>query len=110
ANFRLVFKRLRWKDEFALQVGGRDGRRVVLAAALLEVSGLKVGGFDEAYRVFEALSEPILHRVFLIYKGKQPDTRRFTTRNLYRAPEPAAYGTLIAEAEEATEKKSDALV
>jgi len=110
ANFRFVFRRLFWKDEFALQTGDRDGRRVVLAAALLEVSGLKVNGFDEAYRIFESLSEPVLHRVFLVYKGKQPDTRRFTTHNLYCAPEPAAYGTLISETEDLAEKKADMLV
>ncbi len=109
ANYRLLFKRLYWKDEFALQVGKRDGRRVVLAAALQAVSGLPIDSFDEAYRVFEALSEPVLHRVFLIYKGKQPDTRHFTTHNLYRAPEPAAYGTLIAETENLAEKKTDTL-
>jgi hypothetical protein len=108
-NFRFQFRRLYWKEEFALQAKGRDERRVLLAAALVEISGLKVNSFDEAYRVLEALPMPILHRVFIIYKGKQPGTRQFTTRNLYKAPNPAAYGTRLAEDAEATEQKADAL-
>jgi hypothetical protein len=106
-NFRFKFRILHWQEEFALQTNGRDSRRVLLAAALAEVSGLKIKNFDDAYRVLKALSDPVLHRVFLIYKGKQPPTRMFTTRNLYKAPEPAAYGERLAEQGDATEQKVD---
>lgn len=109
-NYRFLFKRLYWKGEFALQAEGRDERRVLLAAALTEVSGLKVESFDDAYRVLKALPTPILHRVFLIYKGKQPNTRQFTTRNLYKAPEPVAYGIRLSEEAETAERRADAVV
>jgi len=98
-NYRYKFRRLFWKEEFEMQPNGRDERRVMLATALVEVSGLKIKSFDEAWKVLspEVLPTPILHRVFLIYKGKQPDTRTYTTMSLYRAPETSAYGQKLDE-------------
>src|SRR5277367_3747905 len=108
-NYRFKFRRLFWKEEFELQANGRDERRVVLAAALVEVSGLKINSFEEAWRVLEpgVIPTPILHRVFIIYKGKQPETRMFTTLNLYKAPDTATYGQKIAEEVNATEEMAD---
>lgn len=109
-NYRFKFRRLYWKEEFQLAANGRDERRVLLAAALTEVSGLPIKDFNEAYRVLDAMPTPILHRVFIIYKGKQPPTREFATRNLYAAPEPSAYGVHLGEASEAADKATDTLV
>jgi hypothetical protein len=106
-NYRFKFRRLFWKEEFELDTKDRDGRRVVLATALVEVSGLMLKNFDDAWRVLEALPTAILHRVFIIYKGKQPETRAFTTRNLYKAPETTTVGTRIAEEQDANEKTAD---
>jgi hypothetical protein len=114
-NFRFKFRRLFWKEEFGLQSKqpkDRDSRRVVLAAALVEVSGLKIKNFDEAWRLLspEVLPTPIMHRVFLIYKGKQPETRLFATQNLYKAPEPSAYGQRLDDEVAATDKKADVVI
>ena len=111
-SYRFRFRRLYWKEELGLRNEGRDPRRVVLAQALEEVSGLKIEGFDEAWRVLcpEVLPTPILHRVFLVYKGKQPQSREFETRNLYKAPEPFRYEKQVEAETEATERKADAVV
>ncbi len=109
-NYRFKFRRLFWKEEFELDTKNRDGRRVVLATALVEVSGLKIKNFDDAWRVLEAIPTAILHRVFLIYKGKQPETRAFTTRDLYKAPETTVLGTRLADEQAETEKTADIAV
>jgi len=111
-NYRFKFRRLFWKEEFGLKPGDRDARRVMLAAALVEVSGLKIKSFAEAWRVMcpEVLPTPILRRVFLIYKGKQPETREFATLNLYKAPEPSAYGERLEAQAEAVEKAADVVI
>lgn len=109
-NYRFKFRRLFWKEEFDIKAGDRDERRVILATALVEVSGLQISSFDEAYRVILAIPTPILYRVFLIYKGKQPESRRFTSKNLYKAPEPTAFGTRIAEADAALDEKVDPVI
>ena len=111
-NYRFRFRRLYWKEEFELQAKGRDERRVLLAAALVEVSDFKVNNFDEAWRLMapDVLPTTILHRVFLIYKGKQPETRMFATRNLYKAPEPTVYGDRITEETSEVEQRADAAI
>jgi hypothetical protein len=108
-NYRFLFNCIFWQDEFDLKMNGRDGRRVLLATALTEVSGLKISGFDDAYKILLALPTPILHRVFLIYKGKQPKTRLFTTINLYKAPEPTSYEKQLDANTEAVEEQADAV-
>lgn len=111
-NYRFKFRRLFWQEEFGLQAKSknRDARRVLLAAALQEVSGLKIKSFDNAWRLMEAIPTPIMYRVFLIYKGKQPETRMFATRNLYKAPAPTVYGQRLEESAEATERAADVVV
>jgi hypothetical protein len=109
-NYRFKFRPLFWKEEFDLKPEGKDERRVLLATALVEVSGLKIKNFEEAYRVLNALPTSILHRVFLIYKGKQPETRVFTTYDLYKAPDTTAYGQQLTDEEVATDKAVDAAV
>lgn len=111
-NYRFKFRRLFWEEEFALKLEGRDPRRVVLASAMVEVSGLKIKDFDEAWKLVspETLPTPILIRVFLIYKGKQPENRIFSTHNLYRAPEPLPYERRVEEGQENLEKGVDSVM
>lgn len=98
-QYKFTFRKLNWREEFSLKFDGKDARRVILAHALHNISGFPVTSPDEAYRVIEALPVPILHRVFIIYKGGLPPPREFTTLNLYRAPNARSYSEQVAREE-----------
>jgi hypothetical protein len=79
---------LTWREELGLKPSKEDRRRLLLALALVEVSGLKVTSTEEALKVMKALPESIIHRVFIVYRGSFPPPRIFTTTGLFKAPEP----------------------
>jgi len=110
AQYSFKFRPLFWREEFALKSGKRDPRRVVLAAALTEVSGLPVNDFGEAYRVLDAVSTTLIERMFIIYKGTLSDDRKFTTQNLYKAPEPSDYVNRVEMEEDRADKKVDVVM
>jgi hypothetical protein len=110
ANFEFGFRRLVWKDEFDMKTKGLDEKRVYLATALVEVSGLKIKDFHDAYRLMTSLPTPIMERVLIVYKGMQPDNQHFTTGNLYKAPEPITYARQVETVQDDAESTSDALV
>jgi hypothetical protein len=111
-QYRFKFRQLLWKEEFAIRPGKEDPRRVVLATALSEISGLKIKDYAEAWRVLcpEVLPTAILERVFVIYRGTLPEDREFKTLNLYKAPEPSDYTKRVVEQEAETEKKVDVVM
>lgn len=110
AQYQFTFRRLLWKEEFGLKPGKKDPRRVLLATALVDISGLKVNDLKEALRVIAEIPRPILERVYVIYRGSLTDDRQFKTRSLYKAPEPQAYQTRVYEAEEAAEQVHDVVM
>ena len=102
-SYRFRFKRLFWREEIGISSEkGRDPVRSVLAHALAEVSGLIPVSVMEAQRVIDAIPEAIVTRVWKVYRGSMPPARRFSTADLYRAPEPSAYIGKVMEDEEET--------
>ena len=95
-NYIFKFRRLTWREEFAITFPkGGNPQRVILAAALAEVSGLVPKNFEEALKVFDVVPNAIITRVFKIWKGSFPPSRRFTVSKLYRAPEPTLYNRVV---------------
>lgn len=102
------FKPLVWRDDFTMKFDPKKDRmRTILANALVEVSGLKINTVDEAWEVIAPLPDPIVSRVFVIYKGSLPEPRVFTTLGLYKAPEPSRFVRRIEEAEDQRERVMD---
>jgi hypothetical protein len=99
-NYDFRFRDLRWRQEFDIKYDEKKDRlRTVLAHALDEVSGIKVGSPAEAERVLDAIPSAVLYRIFVVYKGSLPEPRTFKTLGLYRAPEPSKLIQRIQEAE-----------
>jgi len=97
-HYTFTFRRLKWREEFAIkQIPLKDPIRVYLAHALNEVSGLKPKDFLEAMRVIDAVPKAIINRVWKIYKGGFPASRRFLTGGLYSAPDTQVFMGRVAE-------------
>jgi hypothetical protein len=88
-NYAFKFKKLYWREEFAIKLTPESyPPRIILAHALLEVSGIVPTDANEALRVLDAMPIAIVDRVYRIWKGSFPASRRFTASRLYKAPEP----------------------
>jgi hypothetical protein len=99
-QYRFVFRKLVWREEFAVKFPPKaNPQRVMLAHALLEVSGIKPKNVEEALRVLDAVPIAIVERVFRIWRGSFPASRRFTSSRLYKAPEPITYAKRVEEIE-----------
>lgn len=110
-NYTFRFKRVRWQEQAAIHFDKKkDPQRVLLAHALLEVSGIKPKDAAEAIRVMDAIPAAIINRVFKLWRGSFPPARRFTTSRLYRAPEPSQYSTHIQMDEEEEDVEHDKVV
>ena len=105
-RYKFRFRRLGWKEEVAI---GRDKSplRAILSRALCEVSGLLPSSLGEARRVMDAIPEAIATRVWKVYRGSLPPSRRFSTSGLYQAPEAAAYAEHLMEEEPAEDEAHD---
>jgi hypothetical protein len=102
------FKPLNWREEFSVEYNPKKNRlRTLLASALMEVSGLKVSTVEEAWKVLEPLPDPILNRVYIIYKGSLPESRAFNTLGLYKAPEPSRFVRQLEKVEQQREEVMD---
>lgn len=104
------FRRLLWREDLTLRRDRnktQDPIRQVLAHALFDVSGLPPKAIEEADRVISAIPEAIVSRVWKVYQGSFPPTRRFTTSNLYQAPEPSAHQYRVAEEDVVEENLHD---
>jgi len=87
-NYTFQFKKMRWREHAAIKFEkGKDPQRILLAHALLTVSGIKPS-FEEAMRVMAAIPAPYVDRVFKVWRSSFPPARKFTTSMLYCAPEP----------------------
>jgi pyruvoyl-dependent arginine decarboxylase (PvlArgDC) len=104
-RFDFVFRRVLWQEEFLVRAGkSEDPVRVFLATALVEVSGIAPKSIEEAKRVIAAIPEAILTRVWKVYRGSFPPARRFSTADLYQAPESSLHMGRVFE--ESTEEES----
>lgn len=108
-HYTFRFRHLSWREEFALKFGKEDPRRVTLAAALDNISGLKIEKTVDAVRIFKTIPEAVLQRAYIIYRYKLPKTRIFSTRDLYRAPDPSKHTGKIQEIETQREETADVL-
>jgi hypothetical protein len=106
-QYAFVFHNLKWREEFNIKFGKKDRLRTILAHALDEVSGIKVGSVDEAQRVLDAIPSAVIYRIFILYKGNLKTFRSFTTIGLWKAPEPSKLIKKIEEAEEEREHIMD---
>jgi hypothetical protein len=108
-HYTFQFRRLTWREEFTLKFGNEDPRRITLAAALDNVSGLKIEKFEDALKIFKPIPTSVLQRAYIIYRYKLPKARLFTTRDLYKAPEPTVHAVRVQEAEDQQEEAVDTL-
>ena len=100
SGYKFLFRQLRWREEFNIKFDpAKDRLRTILSYALDEVSGIKVASIFDAERVLSAIPPTVIYRIFLIYKGKLPQPRIFTTIGLYKAPEPNRMIKKLEEAE-----------
>lgn len=83
------FRKLTYQEEFGLEVQpGQDARKIILAAAMVDVSNFLIVDPAHATTVLEALPQTVLDRIWVLYKSGLPEDRFFSTRGLYRAPDP----------------------
>jgi hypothetical protein len=107
-RFDFRFKRLLWREEMAIKLNKKkDPLRTILSHALVEVSGLKPESLEKAEKVIEAIPEAIAERVWKVYRGSFPAARRFSTVNLYQAPEPSEYMDKVVEEADEVETTHD---
>ena len=100
-HYRYVFRKLMYEEEFALAAtSGEDSRRSTLTAALTEVSGLPISSREHAAAILGALPLPVISRMWVLYRTGLPESRFFSTRGLYRAPDPSKIIFKAAEEEE----------
>jgi hypothetical protein len=105
-NYVFSFKELSWWVESNLQVGCKDARRVVLASALVEVSGLPIENFEDAETALNAIGLPIIHRVFLTYKSRLTKSA-YRIAPLYQAPKAKSFQIALQEQEQEIEAEVD---
>ncbi len=105
-NYIFQFRQLTWREKFALKFGKEDPQKIILAAALDNVSGTKTT-FEEAMRIFQKIPPAVLRRAYIIYRYKLPKARIFSTRDLYKAPEPLTFNRRAVETEQQREDAVD---
>ena len=110
-KYRFRFRRMSWREEARVRLDrGEDPVRAMLAYALADVSGIVPSSIEEAKRVMQAIPEPIVARVWKVYRGSMPPARRFSTSGLYQAPEPSAYTMRVIEDEKVQEGTHERLI
>lgn len=94
-SFRYHFRRLTWQEEMGLSFAKADDqRKVILAKAPVDVSGLPVTSV-EALKILKAIPEAIFWRIWLVYRGNLPPERYYTSGGLYETPDPMTYRAKI---------------
>jgi hypothetical protein len=104
-KYTFNFRRLSWREEFSMKFEPKENRLSnVLAHALVDVSGMRVGSVQDAKKLLKQIPTSIIDRMYIIYKGSQPEPKNFSTMGLYRAPEPRKFmGKITKEAEQREE-------
>lgn len=92
------FRSLTWIEQTHLVFPPKsDQREVILAHALTDVSGLPVPSEVKAAEIIRAIPSPIRWRLWVLYRGKLPDDRVFTSKPLYTAPDRKVYDRRLLE-------------
>jgi hypothetical protein len=105
-SLRYRFRKLTWREEVRLDETRKpdeDSRRSYLALALIEVvRGEKVLVVTSADSklILDQLSGAVLHRVWMVYTAALPDSRFFSTKGIYTAPEARKFQKLAVETTE----------
>lgn len=109
-KYQFQFRKLTWCEEFNLpksEAIDKDRRRLILAKTLASVSGLKIASFGEAVPIIQAISRPVLDKVWIMYQGAIPGNKVFSVGPLYKAPEVIIYSKQIEVEEEDQEAAID---
>lgn len=107
-RYQYRFRRLTYREEFGLDHDpALDARKLVLAAAMTEVSGLPIASRADATLILSTIPMPVLNRVWVLYRAAMEEDRFFSTTNLYRAPEPHELRQLHEGSEERRAKVVD---
>jgi hypothetical protein len=97
-NFKYHFRLLTWLEEFSINFPkNKNAQRIMLAHALVDVSGLPIESVEAATRVLDPIPSPLISRMFVIYRGSVKPSRKFEVASIYRAPEPSAYAKRVRE-------------
>jgi hypothetical protein len=110
------FRKLNWRKELWLSeqsTGGEALIRLYLTHALVEVvaadgRSLPVDSLADATRIVTQFPSPILRRIWMLYRASLPATRFFSTKLLYRAPEPRLFVKTLVRDEATQEDRADA--
>jgi hypothetical protein len=106
-RYRYNFRQLKWPEETRLKfLPGEDQRKVILAAALVDISGLPIAGSDSR-KVINAIPESVLWRIWVLYRGNLPSDRYFSSGGLYQAPDQNTHAEQNRLHEEQTEDVAD---
>jgi hypothetical protein len=110
-HYTYRFRKLAYEEEFALEVApGGSSSKAILRAAMVEVSGLPIESREQAGEILNTLPDPIISRVWVMYRTGLPKSQFFLTRGLYLAPEPSALATQRAGEQDRVEELSDRAV
>jgi hypothetical protein len=105
-KYKFHFRQLKWREEFLLKFPEKkDPVLVILAHALVEISGLKVTTIEEAQRIIDTLPYAIVTRVFKLYRGSRPLTRKFFSAGVYKAPPISTFARRVEEDKRRMNKK-----
>jgi hypothetical protein len=113
-RYRYHFRQLKWKETTRIKVTAEEGSRravmltaqVILAAALVDVSGMNITRAD-ARKIFETLPEAVLWKMWVLYQGNLPKERYYTAGGIYTAPEQATHQRTSREEDENTGVAAD---
>ena len=93
-----------------METSGKEFLRVLLAHALVEISGLKISTLPDAYKVLNAIPYPIIERIVKLYRAAIPASQKFYTQNLFKAPSVSSYAKRVYEEDEKIEELGDRAV
>jgi|SRR5208282_2175945 len=95
-KFKYHFRPLTWLEEFSVVYPkDKNPQKVMLAHALVDISGTPVPSVDEAHRMLAPLPTAVISRMFIVYRGNAQVSRKFESAPLYRAPEPSSYARRV---------------
>lgn len=78
-KFVYRFRRLSWREELRMKLGPKDDqRRIVLATAVRDVSGLVLSRSD-AKKAVQAIPEAVMWRFWVLYWADLPVDRYYTS-------------------------------
>jgi len=107
-RFVYRFRPLPWHEEVRIKFAATDDqRKVLLAQALVDISGLRVSPAD-AMRILNELPEALFWRIWVVYRGNLPMDRFFASGPLYEAPDTQTYRSQLTSDTDAADEASGA--